>query len=135
MTRKIMFVAAVLAILLPLSVFAGGTQPTEGAAAGSDEPQYGGTLTMSGGANEPPSPSISDAIHYSLHWLEPMQERPIHGTVENDLVGEIADQTFAFHSRTSPLNWIQYLDAGSFDQVRDGLPGRAVGMIEDVNAV
>jgi len=45
-------------------------------------PQYGGTFTTSGGVNDPPSPSIKDAQHPALEWLEAIQERVVHGAVE-----------------------------------------------------
>ena len=83
MKKRIFYLVIALALIVPFSVFSGGTQATDsGETMETTGPQYGGTFTMLGGANDPPSPSISDAQHYALQWLEPMQERIIHGDTE-----------------------------------------------------
>ncbi len=96
MVKRIIFVFIVLSLLIPVCAFAGGKKeaPEEAAAAADGKPQYGGTFTMYGHQNEPPSPSISDAIHASLQWLEPMQERIIHGEVEK--YGPRGNDEYAF---------------------------------------
>ncbi len=82
MRNRTFFTLIVLIIVVPVCVFSGGKREAATAGAEEGKPQYGGTFTMYGHANEPPSPSISDAIHASLEWLEPIQERIIHGDVE-----------------------------------------------------
>lgn len=75
----------VLFLLIPAFVaFSSGSQDsgTSGTVTAAGEPQYGGTLTLSGGASEPPSPAINDAHHAALIWLEYIQERPVHGDTE-----------------------------------------------------
>ena len=86
MLKRIAVILLVL-LLAPLAVYATGTQETAGGepmADGGDGPQYGGTFTYFGYPqnNDPGSPSISDANHGSLVWLEPIQERPVQGAVE-----------------------------------------------------
>jgi peptide/nickel transport system substrate-binding protein len=84
MAKRIAILIAVLMMLLPVSAFSRGAPekaaPEAMAAAGV--PQYGGTFTTSAGVNDPPSPSIWDAQHPALEWLEAIQERFIHGKVE-----------------------------------------------------
>lgn len=84
--KRVVCILVVLLLIAPFSAFATGSQEGGGgsAMADSDGPQYGGTFTYFGypQANDPGSPSISDANHGSLVWLEPIQERPIQGDVE-----------------------------------------------------
>lgn len=84
MSRKSVFVLVTMLLLTPALVFATGSSEETAAGATGDGPQYGGTFTYFGYPqdNEPGSPSINDANHGSLVWLEPIQERPIHGAVE-----------------------------------------------------
>jgi peptide/nickel transport system substrate-binding protein len=86
MKKKIIFIFIVLILLIPVFAFAGGKKEAAkeepAAAAKVVGPQYGGTFTMHAGASEPPSPDIKDGHHAALFWLEPIQERPIHGDME-----------------------------------------------------
>jgi peptide/nickel transport system substrate-binding protein len=84
MLKRTAFVCILVLLLLPAFAFASSQQEssTSSTGAGATGPQYGGTLTLNGGASEPPSPSINDAHHAALAWLEPIQERIIHGDTE-----------------------------------------------------
>jgi peptide/nickel transport system substrate-binding protein len=87
MARKIACTCLVLAMLIAVCASATGKPETgkEGAAAAAGpggKPHYGGTFTMFGNVAEPPSPAIKDGNHPALEWLEPIQERPIHGDFE-----------------------------------------------------
>jgi peptide/nickel transport system substrate-binding protein len=86
MRKRMVFGFFILALLMPAFVFAtGSTEPAgDTMAAGTDGPQYGGTFTLNAPTfQDPPSPNINDAQHASLEWLEPIQERLIHGAVED----------------------------------------------------
>jgi peptide/nickel transport system substrate-binding protein len=62
--------------------------------AATSGPQYGGTFTVGAGVNDPPSPDIQDAQHAALEWAEAIQERPIHGAVEE--LGPRGNGTYEF---------------------------------------
>ncbi len=86
MAKRIACACVILAMLTSAWAFATGA-PEPGkekaaAAGGTNKPQYGGTFTMMGAAQEPASPDIKDANQPALDWLEPIQERPIHGDTE-----------------------------------------------------
>jgi peptide/nickel transport system substrate-binding protein len=81
---KRMMLLVIVFLVASAFVFAGGSQQSStssGGAMESDGPTYGGTFTRAE-LNDPPSPDIEDAQHYALQWAELMQERPIHGAVE-----------------------------------------------------
>lgn len=86
MSRKFGIVLVVLLLLVPMSMYATGTQEADGGeeetVEATGEPQYGGTFTYGAGVNDPPSPDIQDAQHAALEWAEVMQERPFHGAFE-----------------------------------------------------
>jgi peptide/nickel transport system substrate-binding protein len=85
MAKRITVILVVLMLLTSFSAFATSTQepatPSGGGMMEATGPQYGGTLTLST-QNDPPSPDIQDAQHAALEWAELIQERPIHGAVE-----------------------------------------------------
>jgi len=96
--RKIATTCLILIVLVSVCGFATGA-PEPGkekaaAAVGTTKPQYGGTFTMMGAAQEPASPDIKDANQPALDWLEPIQERPIHGDAEK--YGPRGNSEYAF---------------------------------------
>jgi peptide/nickel transport system substrate-binding protein len=96
MTRRIVATIAVLVLLVPVAAFSRATPETATATGttASGVPQYGGTFTLSGGTQDPPSPAIKDAQQPALDWLEPIQERAVHGAVEK--YGPRGNNEYAF---------------------------------------
>ncbi len=84
MKRKICSLIIVL-VLSAGFVFAGAQEETTGAAAATEGPQYGGTLTMlhQRTVGDPPSPAQKDSQVQAIEgWLAAIQERGILGDIE-----------------------------------------------------
>ena len=72
--------------MIPVCAFAAGTSDTTTETATVDEaksPQYGGTFTYYGFANnDPPSPDIADGQYFATRWIAPIAEKILVGGIE-----------------------------------------------------
>ena len=86
MTKRILLSCIVVGLMIPVCAFAAGTSDTTTETATVDEaksPQYGGTFTYYGFANnDPPSPDIADGQYFATRWIAPIAEKILVGGIE-----------------------------------------------------